>query len=339
MEHTGALRHIHSHTSDFSVQHSQCGFLFDVTAKSHDIAICAVSFMPGTMDGDYDIWTAPETHELVHQNAKAWTLVAKATHLGPRGAKLRIPLPRYVEVPKTQRHAFYISGHNVNAVCFSTESQHNNSAENEDLILHLGHFKAFPWEGVLSTGPFGHNGMQEFVGDLEYQVLQPIEADHVVATTERLWETRPFPDAELMASGGETFPVHRAVLAAASLEFEEAWRRLPMGEELPVLKVEANADTVESLLHFMYTGYYNENSDPGEMIRLAHLYGLSVLVKGSATRLANCLCTDNAVATVKALRPYRAHPACEAAWHMLLTNVQELLTKDRHLLEEVLLAM
>merc|ERR1712019_19710 len=124
--------------------------------------------------------------------------------MGPRGSKLRIPLHRHVQIPKEERHAFYISGHNVNAVCFSTESNNLNSAENADIIIHLGHFKAFPWEGVLSTGPFGHNGMQEFVGSLEYQVLQSPAADYVVMATRQLWENRPFPDAELKATGGQT---------------------------------------------------------------------------------------------------------------------------------------
>jgi len=335
----GTMRSIHSHTSKFT-GHSQCGFLFDVTAKHHDVAISAVSFVPGTQDGDYDVWTAKEDHERVHQNAAAWTLVAKGTHNGPRGSQLRIPLHRHVHIPSAQRHAFYISGHNVNAVCFSTESYHANSAEDEDVVIHLGHFKAFPWEGALSTGPFGHNGMQEFVGALEYQVLQSNAADHIVSTAQRLWDTRLFADAELVASNGQRFSVHRSVLAAASPQLEEAWRNLPpQGSDLPRLHVDAPAEIVEALLRFMYTGDNCDNIDPGEMLRLAHLYGLPALVRGSAARLANRLSRENAVSLVRALRPYKDHPACEAAWRTMLANVQSLVAGDGRLLEEVLMSV
>jgi len=338
---TGAMRQIHSHTLSFT-GHSQCGFLFDVTAKSNDVSVSAVSFVPGTQDGDYDIYITRETHERVHQNSKAWTLVAKGTHAGPKGSKLRIPLSQHINIPREQRHAFYISGHNVNAVCFSTESSNKSSAENEDVIVHLGHFKAFPWEGVLSTGPFGHNGMQEFVGSLDYQVLQYPSVDRVISTAERLWELRPFPDAQLVACAGESFSVHRAILAAASPQLEEALLNLPMnisGETAVVLKVDAPAETVEALLHFMYTGSEGETSDSGEMLKLAHLYGLPALVRSSATRLATNLSQENAVSSVRALRPYRDHPVCEAAWQMLITNVQSLLSDNAKLLEDVLLSV
>eukprot|EP00929_Paragymnodinium_shiwhaense_P010783 TRINITY_DN11574_c0_g2_i1.p1 TRINITY_DN11574_c0_g2~~TRINITY_DN11574_c0_g2_i1.p1 ORF type:complete len:537 (+),score=90.82 TRINITY_DN11574_c0_g2_i1:42-1652(+) len=335
----GTVRHLHSHTCTFT-GHSQCGFLFDVTAKQNDIAVTAVVFIPGTKDGDYDIWTTRENHERVHQNAKAWTLVAKGSHTGPRGAKLRVPLQRHVKIPSGERHAFYISGHNVNAVCFSTESYHSNSAEDEDLVVHLGHFKAFPWEGVLSTGPFGHNGMQEFVGALEYQVLQPPAADYVVSAVKKIWETRPFPDAELVASDGSTFSVHRSVLAAASLHLEEAWGSHPPTVcGVPQLTVDAPSKTVEALLKFMYTGDEGDTEEPGEMLRLAHLYGLQTLVRGSAIRLATTLSRENAVTSVRALRPYRDNPACEAAWQMLMANVQSLLVGDGRVLEEVLLSV
>jgi len=214
-----------------------------------------------------------------------------------------------------------------------------NSAENADIIIHLGHFKAFPWEGVLSTGPFGHNGMQEFVGSLEYQVLQSPAADYVVMATRQLWENRPFPDAELKAAGGQTFQVHRAVLAAASPQLEEAWRSLPMTLDTPVLSVDAPAETVEALLCFIYTGCQLESTEPGEMLHLAHRYGLRELVRGSAARLASSLSRENVVDSVRALRPYRDHQSCEEAWQMLLSNVQELLTNDRQLLEEVCISL
>eukprot|EP00927_Polykrikos_kofoidii_P005792 TRINITY_DN12304_c0_g2_i1.p1 TRINITY_DN12304_c0_g2~~TRINITY_DN12304_c0_g2_i1.p1 ORF type:complete len:563 (+),score=71.31 TRINITY_DN12304_c0_g2_i1:211-1689(+) len=335
----GSVRQIHSRTTSFT-GHSQCGFLFDVTARHHAVAICAVSFIPGTQDGDYDIWTSTEHHERVHQNAKAWTLVGKGSHVGPRGSKLRIPLHRHVQIPGGERHAFYISGHNVNAVCFSTESFHSNSAEDQDVVVHLGHFKTSPWEGVLSTGPFGHNGMQEFVGCLEYQVLQLPSADHVVQTVTHLWNSRPFPDAELLASDGRKFCVHRSVLAAASPYLGEAWTKLPeLPGKMPELVVDAPSETVEALMRFIYTGDEGDTTDPGEMLRLAHLYGLPALVRCSATRLASQLSAGNAVLSVRALRPYREHFACEAAWQMMLANVQSLLVEDGSMLEEMLMSV
>lgn len=337
----GAIRQIHSHTMSFT-GHSQCGFLFDITAKAYDIAVSSVSFVPGADDGDYDIWLAKERHERVHQNSKAWTLVAQGQHSGPQGSKLTIQLPRHVTVPRQESYAFYISGRNVNAVCFSTENRYSNSAENEDVIIHLGHFKAFPWEGVLSTGPFGHNGMQEFVGALEYQVLQSLAADHVVLSTARLWEMRPFADAEIIASNGKSFSIHRAVLAAASPQLHEAFLALtenPEGRDVPCLSVDAPAETIEALLHFMYTGSEGAVTDPGEMLKMAHMYGLQALVRSCAARLANNLNTSNAITSIRALRPYRDHPACLAAWHMMSNNVQLLLADNPQVLQDVLLAV
>eukprot|EP00747_Dinoflagellata_sp_TGD_P071516 gnl/TRDRNA2_/TRDRNA2_157071_c0_seq2.p1 gnl/TRDRNA2_/TRDRNA2_157071_c0~~gnl/TRDRNA2_/TRDRNA2_157071_c0_seq2.p1 ORF type:complete len:361 (+),score=48.14 gnl/TRDRNA2_/TRDRNA2_157071_c0_seq2:87-1169(+) len=351
------IRTIHSRTTHPG-NNSQCGFLFDVTAKAH-VSVSTVSFVPGTQDCDYDIWTARDTHERVHQTQKAWALVAKGTHTGPKGAKHCVHLQPHVTIPRGERYAFYISGQNVNAICFSTDSHNSNSAENDDLIIHLGHFKAFPWEGVLSTGPFGHNGMQEFVGALEYQVLQSRAADHVVLTSERLWEQRAFPDAELVAFGGQRFSVHRAVLAAASTTLEELLRApspaelvQPFGRQEAwsanvtevgsvncVLHVDAPAESVEALLRFMYTGYEGDTTDPGEMLRLAHLYELPALVKSSASRIAQTLTPANAVLSVRALRSYRDHPAVQPAWQMLLSNIQALMANDPLLLQEVLLSV
>jgi|Transcript_71229 hypothetical protein len=338
----GLLRQIHTHTLNLTSQ-SQCGFLFDVTAKSYDIAVSAISFIPGSQDGEYDIWLATEQHERVHQNAKAWTLVAQASHHGPVGQRLTIQLGCHAKIPRDSRYAFYISGRNVNAVCFGTESRYANSAENEDVIIHLGHFKAFPWEGVLSTGPFGHNGMQEFIGVLEYQVLQSPAADHCISTHIRLWETRAFTDGELIASDGRKFSVHRGVLAAASPHLEEAFRTLAQiqddGKGVHCLKVDAPGDTVEALLHFMYTGDEGHTADPGEMLKLAHLYSLHALVRSCAARLANNLSTSNVIESVRALRPYRDHPACLGAWQMLISNVQVLLSGNPQILQEVLLSV
>lgn len=333
----GSVRHISSRSSNPSRQ-SQCSFLFDVTAKVY-VSIGALAYVPGTDEGDFEIWTTPEMHERVHQSQKNWTLVAKGSHSGPRGVKLRVNFQRNVVIPLGERHAFYISGHNANAVCFSTETHGANSGENDDLIIHLGHFKSYPWESQLSTGPFGHNGMQEFVGSMEYQVLQSHAVDHTVSTALQLWERRPFPDAQVVAIGGKSFPVHRAVLAAASAVLEAAWRQpLREGEER-ILHVDAGPENVEGLLCFMYTGCETGRTDPDEMLRLAHLYGLPALVRVSASRLASNITAANAVVSVRALRPYREDSTVMPAWQTLLANIQSLLAGDAKLLEEVLLSV
>merc|ERR1712232_293299 len=151
-----------------------------------------------------------------------------------------------------------------------------------------GHFKSYPWGAQLSTGPFGHNGMQSFVGALEYHVLQTRSVDHTVSTAAELWRRRPFPDAQVVAHDGTTFAVHRAILASASPVLEATWRQPLRESEERVLRIDADA-----------------NCDPGEMLSLAHLYGLPQLVKSSALRLASQVTASNAVAAVRALRPYR----------------------------------
>jgi len=332
-----SLRCLCTHSSSSSGQ-SQASFLFDVSAKVH-VSISSISFVPGGDEGDFLIWTTPEMHEKVHQSQKNWTLVAKGAHAGPGGSKVLVQLQRNVVIPMGERHGFYISGHNGNAVCFSTETHGNASGENDDIIIHLGHFKAYPWESQLSTGPFGHNGMQEFVGSLEYQVLQSHAIDHAVSTAMQLWERRPFPDAQVVAADGRAFPVHRAVLAAASVVLEAAWRQPLREHEQRILQIDASPENVEGLLCFMYTGCENGKTEPHEMLRLSHLFGLPTLVRISARHLAGRVTATNAVASVRALRSYREDAAVAPAWKMLLSNIQSLLAGDSRLLEEVLLSV
>lgn len=333
----GPVRQLCSRTTAAS-GNSQCSFLFDVSAKTY-VSIGAVSFVPGTPDGEYEIWTTPDMHERVHQSQTAWTLVAKGAHNGPQGSLYRVQLQRHVVIPQRERHAFYISGQNTNAVCFNTETGGSTSGENGDLIIHLGHFKSYPWESQLSTGPFGHNGMQEFQGSLEYHVLQCQSVDHVLSTTEQLWDRRPFPDAQVVASDGQSFPAHRAVLASASSVLEAAWRQPLREDEERVLRVDASPEAVEGLLRFMYTGQQDEAAEPGEMLRLGHLYGLSALVRMSAARLAAEVTPANAVSSVRALRAYREDPCVAAAWQAFLAKLQSILAGDARLLEEVLLSV
>lgn len=332
-----SARMLNTRTGSSSGQ-SQCSFLFDVSAKVY-VSIYSISFIPGTDEGDYLIWTAPDMHERVHQSQNNWTMVAKGKHSGPKGSKVRVQLQRNVVIPVGERHGFYVQGHNANAVCFSTDTHGNASGENDDIVIHLGHFKSYPWESQLSTGPFGHNGMQEFVGSLEYQVLQSHAVDHTVSTAKHLWERRPFPDAQVVAADGKSFLVHRAVLAAASPVLEAAWRQPLREHEERLLQVDSSPENVEGLLCFMYTGSENSSTEPQEMLRLSHLYGLPALVRISAGQLARNITAANAVVSVRALRPYREDAAVAPAWQMLLSNIQSLLADDSRLLEEVLLSV
>jgi hypothetical protein len=324
--------------TDGTGQSSQCSFLFDVSAKVY-ASIDSITFVPGTDEGNFEIWTAPEMHERVHHSQKHWTLVAKGSHAGPRGTNVRVELQRSVVIPVGQRHAFYISGHNANAVCFSTVTHGDNSGHNDDIIIHLGHYKSYPWESQLSTGPFGHNGMQEFVGSLEYQVLQSHAVDHTVSTAWQLWERRPFPDARVVASDGTAFAVHRAELASASQVLEAAWRQPLREHDERELRIDSSSQNVEGLLCYMYTGCEIASTEPHEMLRLSHLYGLPTLVTISAERLARNITPANAVVSVRALRPYREDAAVTPAWQTLLANIQSLLAGDARLLEEVLLSV
>lgn len=333
-----SLRSISTYCITTTGQSSQCSFLFDVTAKV-SVSISGMTFVPGTDEGDFEIWTTPDMHERVHQCQKFWTMVAKASHSGPRGSKVRVTFDFNVVVPIGERHAFYISGHNANAVCFSSETRGNHSGENDDIIIHLGHFKSYPWESQLSTGPFGHNGMQEFVGSLEYQVLQSHAVDHTVSTSRQLWERRPFPDAQVVANDGMVFPVHRAVLASASHVLEAAWRQPLKEHEERILHIDASPDNVEGLLCFMYTGCESGKTEPHEMLRLSHLYGVPALVRISASHLARDITAANAVMSMRALRPYREDAAVTPAWETLLSNLQSLLAGNSRLLEEVLLSV
>lgn len=293
--------------------------------------------MPGAHEGDFEIFATPDVHERVHQTQAAWTLVAKGSHSGPGGMEHRVQLQRDVIIPEGARHAFYIAGDSTNSVRFSTDTDSAKSGENEEVIIHLGHFKSYPWESQLSTGPHGHNGMQAFLGSLEYYVLQTRRVEHAETMATEMWRRRPFPDAQVVAQCGKTFAVHRAVLAASSHVLEAAWRQPLRESEERLLRIDADADIVEALLCFMYTGQESVSCDPGEILSLAHLYGLHALVQGSATRLVTQVTASNALTAVRALRPYRNDAAVSSAWQSLLLSIQGILDKDVGLMEEVLL--
>eukprot|EP00931_Biecheleriopsis_adriatica_P118593 TRINITY_DN93958_c0_g1_i1.p1 TRINITY_DN93958_c0_g1~~TRINITY_DN93958_c0_g1_i1.p1 ORF type:complete len:295 (+),score=67.61 TRINITY_DN93958_c0_g1_i1:96-980(+) len=294
--------------------------------------------MPGVHEGDFEIWWAPNKHERVHQIQKAWTIVAKGYHAGRKGQMHQILMQRSFTVPEGERHALLIMGQTTNAVCFSTDTQ-VNVGENDDVKLHLGHYKSYPWESQLSTSPFGHSGMQGFIGIVEYQVLQTNTVDIALHTAQELWSRRSFADAQVLSADGKTFSVHRAVLASASHVLEAAWTVDMKEKEERQIRIDSNSECVESLLCFMYTGQECGETDPGEMLRLAHLFGLPALVLLSAHRLAQGITSGNAVASVRALRPYREEPDVCSAWQALVANIQSMLAGDAGLLEEVLLSV
>mmetsp|Transcript_9385 Transcript_9385/g.16630 ORF Transcript_9385/g.16630 Transcript_9385/m.16630 type:complete len:341 (+) Transcript_9385:23-1045(+) len=316
---------------------SQISFLFDVTAKK-SLCITAISFIPGVQEGDFEIWWTATRHDKVHQTQKDWTLVGGGNHRS-KLLQHHAQLHRHVWVPEGERHAFFIIGQSANAICFSTDTQAMNSAQNDDMLIHLGHFKSFPWESQLSTGPFGHNGMQAFMGSLDYQVLQASALDNAMGTVTELWRRRPFPDAQVVSADGKVFPVHRAVLASASHVIEAAWKAPLRENEERLMQIDSTSDCVESLLCFMYTGSEYGETDAGEMLRLAHLFSLPTLVLISAHRIAQDVTTANAVWSVRALRTYREDPSVSAAWQLLLSNIQSILAGNSQLLEEVLLSV
>jgi len=131
------------------------------------------------------------------------------------------------------------------------------------------------------------------------------------------------------------------VRLALPMSFEDAWHQVPITDlgQLPELAIDAKEEDVQAFLHFIYTGSVDSDADPGELLRLAHSYGLDALVQCSADRLASSLTRENAVEAVRAIRPYRDHPACEGAWKTMLANVQQILSDDAPLLEDVLLSV
>jgi len=147
-----------------------------------------------------------------------------------------------------------------------------------------------------------------------------------------LWESRRFPDA-VVHCGGRSFEVHRAVLGARSPVLNAMFSQegLREGSERSVAIEDAEPDSVEAMLRYMYVGEVPEDCEHAALLHLADKYEVEGLAEICAEALAQGLAAETVVASLCALRTHRGRKPIAAAYERLLSSIQN----DRELLRAV----
>ena len=188
--------------------------------------------------------------------------------------------------------------------------------------LHTGPFK---WSGAAVVGDKVYFAPRcaPCVLELEVPEEPAVKRRRVQALShlQELWECRRFPDAEVVC-GGRVFPVHRAVLSAASPVFEAAFTA-PMREaaERRFEVCDASGEDTNALLRACYLGPSGEPT-PG-LLELAVRYSMQELAKATGLGLAQNLTPENVRAHAGVLKVHRENPAVQGAWEQLLDAVQK----------------
>mmetsp|Transcript_23527 Transcript_23527/g.62913 ORF Transcript_23527/g.62913 Transcript_23527/m.62913 type:complete len:351 (-) Transcript_23527:66-1118(-) len=144
-----------------------------------------------------------------------------------------------------------------------------------------------------------------------------------------LWSDRAFSDA-VVVSPPRSIAVHRCVLAAASPFFARAFQGcMRESSEARVVIEDADADAVEALVRYLYTGAVDSRVDPAALLSLAHRFEVHGLLRLCAAAIVWDLAEDNVARSVAALRPFKDEAPIEEYWNALVDRLAE----DRQLLQ------
>merc|ERR1712151_1104806 len=143
---------------------------------------------------------------------------------------------------------------------------------------------------------------------------------------------RAFADADVICPP-RSIAVHRCFLAAASPFFARAFQgSMRESSEAKVVIEDADADAVEALVHYLYTGAVDDNVDPTALLALAHRFEVRGLLRLCAASIVWDLTEENVARSVAALRPFKDEGPIEEYWRALVDR----LGGDRAMLEALL---
>lgn len=156
--------------------------------------------------------------------------------------------------------------------------------------------------------------------------------DNVRTLTERLWKQRKFTDA-VVSCEGETFPVHRSILCAASSTLDAAFSsELEEGKTCVYDIKDSPKGAVEAMLQFIYTGVYEcpANELPF-LLELAVMYDLQMLCIEVAGELVQDVTTLNVRARADVLERHSANLDVKKA----LDAITEIVARDAALIQSL----
>lgn len=156
--------------------------------------------------------------------------------------------------------------------------------------------------------------------------LQKTEPAHNVGypqkITRQIWGDRRFTDVEVIC-GEQHFPVHRAVLAAASTVFAAM-----LGAEMKeshareIVISDTDEESVQHMLEYIYTGCVAERAGCG-MVVLGHKYDIPGLVEYAAPVALGNINPENCVSQVRILRAYHDDERLGPVFEALLNKIHE----------------
>lgn len=145
---------------------------------------------------------------------------------------------------------------------------------------------------------------------------------HSQRITRSLWSDRRFTDVQVLC-GTRQFPVHRAVLAAASPVFA-AMLSTDMREarELEICISDTDEQAVRDALEYIYTGTVGEGAGCG-MVVLGHKYSIAGLVEYAAPVALGNLTSENVVSEIRILRDFADNKHLGPVFEALQNKVHE----------------
>lgn len=161
------------------------------------------------------------------------------------------------------------------------------------------------------------------------RLTDPEDGAAALKIARTLWSDRAFADAVVVCPP-RSIAVHRCVLAAASPFFARAFQGcMRESTEARVVIEDADADAVEALVRYLYTGAVDSGVDPAALLPLAHRFEVHGLLRLCAAAIVWDLAEDNVARSVAALRPFKDEAPVEEYWKALVDRLLE----DRRLLE------
>lgn len=146
---------------------------------------------------------------------------------------------------------------------------------------------------------------------------------HSQRLTQQLWSERLFADVEVIC-GERRFPVHRAVLAAASPVFAAMLGSDMIEAQAREIRIDdADEASVQDTLQYLYTGSVSESAGCGT-VALGHKYDIPGLVEYAAPVALGNLTSDNVVTEIRTLRAHAEDKQLGLVFEALQNKVHEL---------------
>eukprot|EP00929_Paragymnodinium_shiwhaense_P003140 TRINITY_DN103562_c0_g1_i1.p1 TRINITY_DN103562_c0_g1~~TRINITY_DN103562_c0_g1_i1.p1 ORF type:complete len:379 (+),score=25.96 TRINITY_DN103562_c0_g1_i1:82-1218(+) len=164
------------------------------------------------------------------------------------------------------------------------------------------------------------------------KILQP--HSEAFAWLPRLWETKTFPDVEIVCES-RRFEAHRAVLALASpvlsTMLSAGMREQREGE----IRMDERPELIEHLLRYIYTGQLPSTQVAPSLLRIAHRYEMQDLVRRCCNEMIASLSEATVLTVRDTLLPLKDDVQMKGHWEAFCRGVENNTILLRTMLEQL----